>query len=470
MLNETYRKTEREIIGEIWQNSEILENMLVLADEIGSRFAGTPSEKEAQEYMLKKLKEYGYENAKAEPFGYYGWTRGPVKLQMTSPKTREFDAISLAMSPGGEIEGDVVDLGTGSPEEFESIDPSDVEGKIVMCSSATSPSGQRVHRRTKYGYAVEYGAKGFIFMNHNPGQLPPTGSLRPAYKMGGEIPGIGVSLETGSLMKRLARGEELKVSIVDESRVIPDSESANIVCELRGNGKRDSWIIIGGHYDGHDIAQGAMDNLSATAVTLELARALKPYEGMFDRNIRLICFACEEIGVTGSTGYVAQHEDDIEDIDIMINLELGGLADKEGTKHAAFTVYQPEGLKKYLSSFGDEIQYPLSVSEGTSAASDHWPFYMQGVPTIYMHAEPSMKRLVVGRGWGHTTADMMDKVDTRNLDEGTMVAARLLLRLAIKEGGIADHTPLDEIIAHLEAVGMKKTLEIQKKWHPHRVR
>jgi Zn-dependent M28 family amino/carboxypeptidase len=470
MFSEELREIEREIIGEIWQNSEIHQNMFVLADQIGSRFAGTPSERQAQDYMLEKLGEYGYTNAEAEPFTYHGWERGSVKLEMISPEEKTFDAISLAMSPGGRLEGEVIDLGTGSPEEFEAIDPTDVEGRIVMCSSATSPSGKRVHRRTKYGYAVEYGAIGFIFMNHNPGQLPPTGSLRPAYKMGGEIPGIGVSLETGSHMRRLAKGKSLEVGIKDGSKIIPDTRSANIICELAGDGSRDEFILIGGHYDGHDIAQGAMDNLSATAVIMELARALKPYEGKFKRNIRFICFACEEIGVTGSTCYVDQHQDEMEEIGVMINLELGGLAYKEGTQHAAFTIYQPPGLKEYLKEFTERINYPMTISEGTSAASDHWPFYMQGVPTMYMHAEPSPQRMIVGRGWGHTTADTMDKVDHRNLEEGAMVIVRLLLQMANQEEKIAEHTSLDKIINHLEKTGMRRILEIQKKWHPKRVR
>jgi len=61
-------------------------------------------------------------------------------------------------------------------------------------------------------------------------------------------------------------------------------------------------------------------------------------------------------------------------------------------------------------------------------------------------------------------------VDPRNLQEGLMVIARLVLRLANQEEKIADHTPLEEIIAHLERTGIKKTLEIQKKWHPHSTR
>ncbi|MBN2334665.1 M20/M25/M40 family metallo-hydrolase [Candidatus Bathyarchaeota archaeon] len=464
MLDKRYLKGERELIGEVWQNNEIHGNMLVMADEIGSRFAGTPSEKEAQRYMVKKLKEYGYGDARAEPFTYYGWRRGPVKLEMVQPVKREFTAISLAMSPGGDVEADVIDMGTGSPEEFEAVDPKTVKGRIVLCSSATSPKGKRVHRRTKYGYAVEYGAVGFIFMNHNPGQLPPTGSLRPSYRMGGEIPGIGVSLETGSHMLRLAKGKSLRVRFSDKSKVIPNTESANIVAELPG--ETDEWIVIGGHYDGHDIAQGAMDNLSGTVVTMELARALKPYEGKLRRGIRFICFGCEEVGVTGSTCYVADHVDDMAKTAIMVNLELGGLAYNEGTQHAAFTVYQPPSMKEWLEEFIEEVKYPTQVIEGTSAASDHWPFYMQGVPAIYMHAEPSIQQLIVGRGWGHTTADMMDKVDPRNLHEGAMLLARLLLRLATQKEKIAEHTPLKEIVKHLEETGMRKTLEVQLKWHP----
>jgi Zn-dependent M28 family amino/carboxypeptidase len=464
MLSDKLNKIEKELIGEIWQSKEINKNMLVLADEIGSRFPGTPSEKKAQKYLVDKLKEYGYENAQAVPFKYYGWKRGQVTLKMTEPVTRELEAISLAMSPGGTVEAEVIDLGTGSPEEFEAIKPQDVKGKVVLCSSATSPSGKRVHRRTKYGYAVKYGAVGFIFMNHNPGQLAPTGSLRPSYRMGGEIPGIGVSLETGSLMLRLAKGKQLKVNFTDKSKVVPDNESANIVAELPG--KTNEWITIGGHYDGHDIAQGAMDNLSGATVTLELARILKPYEGKFKRGIRFMCFACEEIGVTGSTCYVAGHLDQMKDTALMVNLELGGLAYKDGMKHAAFTVYQPPEMKDWLKEFLDEVGYNTSVSTGMEAASDHWPFVMQGVPAIYLHEEPSMRQLVEGRGWGHTTADYMDKVDPRNLQEGTMLMARALLRLATQNKRIAKHTPLKSIVKYLEKTGIKKTLEIQLKWHP----
>jgi Zn-dependent M28 family amino/carboxypeptidase len=417
MLKKDFLSIEKCIIGDIWQNSIIHENMLLIADSFGSRFPGTPSEKKTRDYILKKIKDYGYEKARADPFRYYGWSRGPVKLTMIDPTRREFEAISLAMSPGGDIEGELVNMGTGSPEEFESKNKLDIEGKIVICSSATSP----------------------------------------------------VSLETGTQMLRLSKNKPLKVHIIDKSRVIPETESANIIFELVGNGSKDEWIIVGGHYDGHDISQGAMDNLSATAVIMELARVLKDFDGKFERNIRFILFACEELGVTGSTNYVAQQEEEMKNIAIMINLELGRLANKTGSQHVAFTFYQPDELKEYLEDFAERVGYPMTINKGISAASDHWPFYMKGVPTIYMHAEPTMQEIVQGRGWGHTSADTMDKVDHRNLQEGAMIASRLLLRLANKKDKIATHTPPVEIIKKLEENGMKKILEIENKWHPNSI-
>jgi len=44
--------------------------------------------------------------------------------------------------------------------------------------------------------------------------------------------------------------------------------------------------------------------------------------------------------------------------------------------------------------------------------------------------------------------------------------ARLLLRLATQRKKIAKHTPLKKIVKSLEKSGMRKTLEVQLKWHP----
>jgi hypothetical protein len=84
-----------------------------------------------------------------------------------------------------------------------------------------------------------------------------------------------------------------------------------------------------------------------------------------------------------------------------------------------------------------------------------------------MHAEPSIDRQIVGRGWGHTTADTMDKVDPRNLQEGAMVLARLLIRLANDKLVLGDHTPIPDVEQRLTTSGMKPTLQMQRQWPFH---
>ena len=47
MLDEKLVEIEREVIGDIWQSSKMRETYYYMADELGSRFAGTESEKKA---------------------------------------------------------------------------------------------------------------------------------------------------------------------------------------------------------------------------------------------------------------------------------------------------------------------------------------------------------------------------------------------------------------------------------------
>jgi hypothetical protein len=78
-----FLSTDRQIVGDIYTSSEAMDNLTVLCDEFGSRFGGTPGERQAAEFMQAKLQEYGLD-ARLEPVEYVGWTRGPAILNMAS--------------------------------------------------------------------------------------------------------------------------------------------------------------------------------------------------------------------------------------------------------------------------------------------------------------------------------------------------------------------------------------------------
>jgi len=70
------------------------------------------------------------------------------------------------------------------------------------------------------------------------------------------------------------------------------------------------------------------------------------------------------------------------------------------------------------------------VGQSVMAYSDHYPFFMAGVPTGGIESVP---RAMSGRGYWHTKFDTLDKVSLKNLRETSALAARVLLRIAHDE-------------------------------------
>ena len=190
-----------------------------------------------------------------------------------------------------------------------------------MCSSANPEDGRAPHRREKYGWAVDAGAIGFVYTRHLPGGLPETGSLRAGRL--GEIPAVAVSYETGAALKRSAEKGETVVALDVQNEARPTT-AWHVVGQVPG--QTDELIVVGAHYDGHDISQGAGDDATGTCLVLELARLFAPLKGQLRRTIRLMAFACEEMGVLGSTEYVKKHRGEMKNIALMMNLDgaVGG--------------------------------------------------------------------------------------------------------------------------------------------------
>ena len=64
------------IKAEEFQNSKVMEILQNLSDHYGPRLTGSPEFKEAADWALKRLQEYGLENAHLEKWGPFGrsWT------------------------------------------------------------------------------------------------------------------------------------------------------------------------------------------------------------------------------------------------------------------------------------------------------------------------------------------------------------------------------------------------------------
>ncbi|MDP2872927.1 MAG: M28 family peptidase [Bacillota bacterium] len=455
-MDNGFLEAEKQLIGDLATSREAWNNLVVLCDRFGSRFGGTEGEKGARDYILGKMREYGLDDPHTEEFSYTGWVRGVTTLESTAPQAQEFPVIALPYTGTHDIEGELLHVGYGTPTDFGAY-ADHIPGKIVM-AAARSPSYYRrgIHRCEKIGRAIALGARGFIWMRWDAGFLPETGAARWNREV--EVPCVGVAREYGEEMLRMAKAGPVRVRIRTENEVRP-MPSWNIVGDLRGATKPDEVIVIGAHFDGHDIAPGAMDDGSGAVVVLEIARALAAHRHLLGRTLRFITFPLEEIGLIGAYAYVDAHRHEVEKFKFMLNLDGAG-------RGAEFGGVQLQGdrteLALPLRNVGRAAGGNMVVDNGLSLYSDHFPFVLAGVPAgSYARMDAPATGV---RGWGHTAADTLDKVSPANLQSSAQHIARLMLHLSNAEDWPARLQTQAEIEAILKRYELDEVLRLELRY------
>ena len=387
---------DQKIVGDIYTSGESMENLSVLCDDYGSRFGGTEGERLAADFIKAKYEEYGLSNAHLEPFEYLGWERGEVKLEIISPIQKEIPCITLPHSPPVDMEGEIF------PKKVK----------------------RWVHRQEKYGRSLMAGAIGFIFVNHYPGYGPATGGIGD-YDSAGPIPGISITREDGAFIQRLAKRKgTVKIRLTSTDK-LSKMTSWNVVGELPGTEKPEEIIMLGSHYDGHDISQGASDPASGVVAVMEAARVLAKYAGKLPRTIRFVMWGVEEIGLLGSYEYARAHADELENIRFYLNMDGAG-----GSPSKDINLHEWPSLQDTVEGYRKEMALDFAIGQAFHSASDHYPFLLRGVITAGIEAVQITRG---GRGYGHTQYDTVDKVTLQGLQDAASLAARMALRVALEE-------------------------------------
>jgi Zn-dependent M28 family amino/carboxypeptidase len=396
-----------EALGRAWVDGRPWEFLTDLTG-IGDRMAGGEGERRAADLVAAAFRDAGVRDVRTEPFDVQRWQRGTTELALTGPVDRSFEAVALPHSPTGTASGQVVDVGYGTPAE---VDDADVAGNVVVASTTTPEGSRFVHRTEKYGHAVERGAAGFVFANHVPGQLPPTGTLR--FDEPGAVPAVGVSKETGAWLSEFAGTDaDLRLSV----RATSDpGQSRNVVGRLGPD--TDQFLLLLAHYDAHDVGEGALDNGCGVATVVTAARILAAMD--LPMGVRVVGVGAEEVGLVGSERLAATLDRDR--IRAVVNVDGAGRhRDLVAMSHAS------EATARVATRVSERTRHPVRVDAEPHPFSDQWPFVRAGVPALQLHSDSDDR----GRGWGHTHADTRDKVDDRNVREHAMLASLLVRELA----------------------------------------
>ncbi len=429
-FDERERRLEQ-ALGRAWTDDRPW-RLLTRLTELPHRMGGSPTERRAAEFVREAFADGGLEDVQIREFSMRYWERGSTEFAVVGGETtgpsgtdaadattgdssridRSFEAIALPYAPAGDVEGPLVDVGHGTPAE---IAEADLQGAIAVASTTTPPGQRFVHRMEKFGHAVAAGAQAFVFANHVPGQLPPTGALK--FDAEAAVPGVGVSAETHDWLTEYAdRGARARVRV----DATTDAGSSQNVHGVVGP-ETDEELLVVAHYDAHDITEGALDNGCGIATVAGAVPILRALEDDLACRVRIAGVGCEEIGLLGAEALA--EERDLESIRAVVNVDGAGRF-----RNLTAMTHGSERLAEIAADVTDAAGQPVVHEPDPHPFSDHWPFLRAGVPALQLHSEPP-EGGERGRGWGHTTADTRDKVDPRNLREHAMLTALLIREL-----------------------------------------
>lgn len=240
---------------------------------------------------------------------------------------------------------------------------------------------------------------------------------------------------------RLADGEKVEVefNLDHKFRAGPVPEY-NVIGEIRGSQFPDEVVIISGHLDSWDGpgSQGATDNGTGSAVTVEAARILMAANARPLRTIRFVLWSGEEQGLLGSKGYIDLHTADLPNISAVF-VDDGGTGYEAGLQAAATqvemlaaatapmnNVFYSKFDKKYLN-----VDVKNTGDAGRShGGSDHASFNQAGVPGFFWEEGG---RADYGYGW-HTQNDTVKLALEEYLVQSATNAAVVSYRLACAPG------------------------------------
>lgn len=396
-------------LGAAWRGEEgwrLLSDLTALE----TRMAGTDGEHRSAQLVADACRSAGLRDVSIDAFDLQAWYRDSATLKLLSPAERAVETIALPYSPAADVEGPLVDVGYGTPEEIEECD---VTGAIVLASTDTPPrEGRFVHRQESYSIAVDAGAAAFVFANHVPGQLPPTGTLRAGAEA--DIPGVGVSHETGEWLRRYtddtdSGGPPPRANCSVSAHVEP--ASGHNVGGVLGPKSEDEVLVVA-HHDAHDVGDGALDNGSGVATLVTAVRVLSAIETDLGCQVRVVVTSGEETGLLGATALSERL--DLDAIRAVVNFDgAGRYRDLRAFSHAS------EPIAALAETVMNAVSHPLVLERSPHPHSDHWPFLKSGIPTLQLHSDSGER----GRGFTHTSADTLDKADQRAIREHGMLGA-----------------------------------------------
>jgi hypothetical protein len=360
-----------------------------LAKVIGPRLTGSHNLMIAEQWARDQFASFGLQ-AKLERWGEFpiGFDRGPWSGAIVTPERKSLEFTTRAWTPGvfGPVKGPAVAYPSAVAEVKK--DPSRFAGAWVIHPD-TSKGPRRDEKQLAAIDDALFAAKiaGHVERARDPkGVLVHTsGKYQIEWS---ELPrDVRVILrgdQHDDLVRRLGAAEAVELEFSIDNRFFRGPvPQHNVVADLVGSEFPDELVIVGGHIDSWDGAQGAVDNATGCATTLEAARLLVTAGAKPRRTIRFMLWSGEEQGLLGSEGYVAQHPELVDNASVVL-VHDGGTNFLSGIR---VTPEMADDAKKVFApvlTLDPELPFALFYADALrKGGSDHSPFIDKGIPGFF---------------------------------------------------------------------------------------
>ncbi|RPD99578.1 peptidase M28 family protein [Aureibaculum marinum] len=423
----------REIYTEALKNGRSYNWLNQLTKKVGHRLAGSEGDKNAVAWAKAELEKLGLTKVWLQPVTVPHWIRGDKEEAYIKTKYGKFNVNIRALggsiaTPKKGLLADVIEV--KSLEEVEKLGDK-VKGKIVFYNRAMpaerietmSAYGATVDQRV-YGAAVagKYGAVGAIVrsMSTKIDNVPHTGTMRYGdIDENQKIPTAAISTNGAEMLSNLLKqkGEmELQFYFKQNCENLPDTQSFNVIGELKGLHFPDEIILVGGHLDSWDLGEGAHDDGAGVVQSMEVLRLFKDLKIKPKRTIRVVLFANEEFGLSGGTTYAAEAKKNKEKHIVALESDAGGFTPR------GFGITSNDNNYNQILEWKSLFEpYNIHIFARGGGGADIGPLKNQD--NVLLGLKPDSQRYF---DYHHTEVDVFEAVNKRELELGAASMASII--------------------------------------------
>jgi Zn-dependent M28 family amino/carboxypeptidase len=384
----------------------------------GTRAAGTEGYADSAAYVRGLLQDAGYD-VTLDPFTFTFVF--PVEINQLTPVQADYPSGAFTGSGFGEVTGPVipVDINLVPPRastsgceagDFAGLDFTG-DNDIALIQRGTCSFG------IKAVNAQAAGAEAVIIFNqgNDPtregliiGTLLPDGASVT-------IPVVGASFADGVALS--APGSTAHIEVIEPEQ----RTDFNVIAEKTGDNDA-NVVMAGAHLDSVTEGPGIQDNGSGSAALLETALMMAKVKP--ENTIRFAWWGAEELGLIGSTAYVADRlaAGDLDEIALYMNYDMVGspnyfigVYDADESTFAAPAAIPDAVLEDSIpiedvyESYYTMVGQPYDDTE-FNARSDYQAFVLNGVPAggLFTGAE-EIKTEEQEAIWGGTAGEQFDQ-------------------------------------------------------------